>query len=416
MSHALSIPFVIVAFLALHDWATLPADGRLFRAAVLFAGTVSIYGELTVIILGLTLVLYGGSAVLGTGHPRRRIPLLSMLALTVALNPLYVGPLFQIAVQRSLMSTAGEVEAHLGDHYHHLSHVWVADIWALKSGWTGTVVFAFAALLTVLAVGGLVRLGGRFLKLFDPAVSNDQEYRRCLLLCLGIIALALVPLVVLLIDRNHPYQYQKLLVSISPLLVVGVAHAWDHRPRKAIAARLWWAPLLVVLASGLVSTTAMALQTTDPDHPSSSSLQSHVLDKDYQSALHLLGTLHGKKLVLACGPGLFQNSWMAYAARDNDVWLVNPWTNNNNVITPDGARTPVPLGHALAVGQHLIDLRTVPPDALLFTSDCCGPQVALEGARRLLWSNDHYQLWQLGPGLCTLRPTPFTLQPPQLPP
>jgi len=411
MSHTLSVAFVLVTLLALHDLAAAPSVSALLRAALLGAATVSLYAELTLILLGLAGVCLVGGLALRVGSLRRGLLFLAAWpVLTVGLNPLYGSRLAAIAGARATGATNVLVGGSWADYARALSSVWVADIWAGKPGWTGWCVFGLAAVLTLCAVRGLYHLAAANLTPGTEAGPTTGARRRTGLLVLAILALASVPLLVLAHDRNHPYQFQKLLLSISPLLVLGAAHGPASGPRGVRTALRRWGPLGTMLASGFVGTTSMALQTVDPAHPSPSSLQTAVLDEDYRSALHLLRSLRGRSLVLACGPGLFQNSWMAYSARHNDVWLVNPRVNNNHVLAATEAPLPAPPLRPLAQGRHLLDLQTVPADALLLTSDCCGTQIQLEGDCRVIWSNAQYRLWQLGPAPFVLCPTPVALR------
>jgi hypothetical protein len=410
MSHSLSVPFVLVVVLALDRLAAAPAPRHLFCAVILLAGTVSLYGELTLILAGLVLVCLLGGVYQRTLSLRPGLLLLPCLfGLTLGVNPLYGRRVLALAIARATCPTDATVAGGFADHSRRLSSVWVADIWAFKPGWTGWCVFGLAALLTLCAVRGLCRLGISCLGSSGTGAAPGLARRRAGLI-LGVLALAVIPVVILLFDHKHPYQFHKLLLSISPLLVVGAAHAQETGRAGSRLVRLRWAPLVVILASGLIGTTTMALQTVDPVHVSPSSGQGAVRDKDYQSALHLLRSLRGKNLVLACGPGLFQNSWMAYWARKNDVWLVSPVVNNGFVLAHAGARPPAPNLRVLPHGLNVIDLRTVPREALLLKSDRNGRQIRLEGDCHLVWSNSQYQLWRLGPGPYTLRPTSAALR------
>jgi hypothetical protein len=237
------------------------------------------------------------------------------------------------------------------------------------------------------------------------------------LLGLAVAAVAALPLAVLLRDRQHPYQFLKLTVSFSPLFVLGVAHAWDGllglAAALAPAARaarplLRWGTLGALLAVTLTGTGALALETAT-SKPAPLSAQHVTLDKDYCALVTVLRSLKANKVVLACGPGVYLNSWLSFAARRNDVWLVNPVLNNGIAI--GCTKPPTPDYRFMPVAPQLIDLRTVPAEALLVTGARGPAQVQVEGDRRLVWANPGYQIWQLGPGPFALRPTEAALRP-----
>jgi hypothetical protein len=263
--------------------------------------------------------------------------------------------------------------------------------------------------VTVLAALGLAQLGGRCLGLlWSRTARADRRQREAGLLGLAALALALLPLVVVLRDRQHPYQFMKLILSVGPLLVVGVAHAWDGLPApRAVRAWLRGGTLAALLAVALTGTGALALATAFPK-AGFRSAQGAVLDGDFRALCHRLASLKGYKVVLACGPGVFQNCWPAYALRRNDVWLVNPLVNDNMAV--GCSRSPAPGARLIPMGGHLIDLCTVPGEALL-VEVAGGPMLRVEGERRLLWANETYQLWKLGPGPFALRPTEAAWRP-----
>jgi hypothetical protein len=411
LSNVLAIPFVLFYLLALHDLVAVPGVGRLFGAALMLAAGVCVYPEFTAIFLGLTALCLGAGVVVRLLSVVRGLVLLAALpALAVAFNPLRLHDTLQIAFLRSLSPTAGGNPLDYLYNFRGLGCVWVGDVLALLHGWHGVLVRALLAALTALAVVGFVNLASRFVGLLGRTSAADAGLRRSLVLVLGLAALAALPLAVWLHDSQHPYQFQKLLLSFSPVLVVGVAHA--GRPPFAVApgsprAVSWRTlfarmPLAALLMAALFGTAVMAWKTADP-RPGRYTLQSYVLGEDWRDTMTKLRELRGENLILAVGPGAFFNAWPAYSARHSSVWLVNPVLNDRIAIGSN--EPPAPGLRFLPEGRQLLDLQSLPRNALLLESDF-GNQVQMEGDCHLLWTRGHYRLWQLGPGTYTLHPTP----------
>jgi hypothetical protein len=411
MAHALSVPFMLINLYTLHELATAPRWGRLLGTALLLAATTALYTEVAVLLLGLTALCLLGGVLLGTQRVWTGLALLAAVpALSVAVNPLYVPYIVNI-YRRIAVPTAASDPLHYAYRLRGLACLWVNDAWAFLPGRASAAGVGFSVAMTVLAAAGLVYLGGRCLRLLCSRPARaDRSYREVCLLGVAALVLALLPVAVLVRDRQHPYQFLKLLVSVSPLLVLGVAHAWDGLPAAARAVRplLRWGTLAALLAVTATGTGALALATASPG-AGFRSAQGTVLGPDYRALTHRLEAVRGGNVVLTCGPGVFLNSWLSYAARRNDVWLVNPVLNDGIAI--GCASAPVPYVRFLPAAGQLIDLRTVPAVALLVRGAAGPPLVEVEGDGRLVWANAGYQIWELGPGPFTLRPTEAAWRP-----
>jgi hypothetical protein len=394
MAQALAIPFMIATIWMLQELATDPKPRRIFRAAILLAATTALYTEMVLVLLGLIVLALAGGLLLRLLSLKQALLLLAGTSLlTLALNPLYLEPLVTHTRRITLHTGDGGSALEFAYGLRGLGCLWVNDHWVFRPGIFGYVVLAYSLLMTGFAVLGLGVLC-RWLLSIRSIALNDAEPQRRLLVAM-MIALALLPVMVLLRDRDHPYQVAKLILMASPVLVLGVAHAGQLFPHGGIG-MLGRLPLAALLAIALVGTGNLALRTAVPRRVPL------WLSKDWREAAHKLGSLRGENLVLACGPGLFMNCWLAYAARHNNVWLANPVINNENVI---GSNTPPAPGVNPLPLDHLIDLDAVPHDALLFERTSGDPQVVVEGDRSLIWSQGDYQLWRLGPGSYRLQPT-----------
>jgi hypothetical protein len=70
--------------------------------------------------------------------------------------------------------------------------------------------------------------------------------------------------------------------------------------------------------------------------------------------------------------------------------------------------------YALPFGRHLVDLTTVPNEALVYTVS--GPKAVLriEGDKRLVRELGPYQIWRVGPGPYRFVATEYAQRPPEL--
>src|SRR5262249_15748432 len=142
--------------------------------------------------------------------------------------------------------------------------LWLNEYWAFQPNLWGKLVVAWSILMSVLAVVGLGVLCRQFRGLARASNETDIDRRRTCLLILNLVALALLPVAVLLYDRQSPCQVQSVLLTVSPLLVVGTAHAWDGLGHAKLRKLLGWSSLTALLAMAAAGTASLALATTKP--------------------------------------------------------------------------------------------------------------------------------------------------------
>jgi hypothetical protein len=372
---------------------------------------------MALLLAGLTAVVLACGVLLRTLGLFRGIGLaVALPVLTLACNPLCLRLYHEITMLR--IAIPWGVESPLGFAYcwRGLGGLWVNEYWALDDVMRQKQTLALGVALTVLAAAGLVCLGGRWLGLAARARRGDVAFRGRCVLAAGILALALVPLYVWS-KGLYVYQFLKLTLTVSPLLALAVAHAWDWLPLPQLRGGLAGLSLAVLLTTGVSGTAALTSAAGRQHPPLPRSVQHITLFSEWRQACARLASLKGRNVVLAAGPGIFHNGWFAYAAKDNNVWLVNPALMEGTIIATY-PKNPLLIGVPQGIvydaeeGRfyipkplQLIDLDHLPAEALLFTGDLAGVQVRAEGDCRLLWSNVHFQLWQLGPGPYTLHPT-----------
>ncbi len=258
--------------------------------------------------------------------------------------------------------------------------------------------------LTTLGYLGLLEACRRLTPAWNPHKWH------ALSLAAGLLALAGLPLIVLVRDDQHPYQFYKLLLSVSPLFIVGLAllcqavapglAALVRRPTGLGLLRcqlvLPVVALGVVAFLGALGMRRMAVESTslEPDRRSNSS---RFLAPDMREAQDRLEALHDRDLLIGAPYSpvpYFLNGWLAYFARGNRVLLAHPMINDMDV-----EQTTNPGDVLLPIGPRAL------PQGLLLLTSSGSFQPVLEGTSRRLWGNSSYELWEpgLGPWAVPLR-------------
>jgi hypothetical protein len=408
LGHALSIPLLFFCLLALYDLVEKPGLLPVLRVGLLLSATTAIYTELAPLLAGLVVLILGGALLFRVLRVRSALLcLVALPALMVLLNPLYLPILYRIC-QRSMINTStnGFVDLYpWAFQLQGLGCLWVCDLWAAKHGnnpWIGWGSLA----VTVHAVFGLLRLWSNHLAWMRQS-WRDVRFRHSLLLATGVVVVGLLPLLVLARGTECPYQLYKLLLSVSPLLVLGVAVGVTPtrlpKPAETTAQQLPWTrrqvaagllPLLFVLMLATSGTIAMALQSTNTSESAAwrGSGQYITGNPCWRGVLSFVRAAPPSNLILAAGPNVFKNCWPAYFARRHQVWLTNPAINDANRVDTD-----------FPEAAHVLDLNTVPTDAYLLTGGWTAMCTQVGGDAQIFWANPIFQIWKLGPGPLVIR-------------
>jgi len=269
----------------------------------------------------------------------------------------------------------------------------------VERGAAGSVAQALGAALTLLAVVGLGGWRG-VLAAVRPTAWADLGYR-ILPAPLRRGRPGLSPRRAAL-RPGYSYQFSKLVLSVSPVLVLGVAHAWDWLPWPTMR-RVFGGASLAACWRHVVGTTG--LTSPRPNNAQSSFRAVHDADEDWRGALHKLSSLKGENVVLACGLDL-HNGWLAYAARHNNVWLVNlsSWRRGHHHVRGTH-RVGTAAGHQVrsitatcgSAGGATDRSSGGPSEAFSVHQRSEGLPGARAGEHPCV-VNAHFQLWQLGPG------------------
>jgi hypothetical protein len=404
LSQALGLPVLLAFPVVLEDVGRRPTAGSLVRAALLFSLGLSVYTEFAPVMVGLT-GLAAGHALLRRRPDWRRAGLYGVVVLSApVLNPYFCIPRLFTVLGRLDLAALGQIYPW-AQTMEGWSRVWLGDLATAGRGVIKTCIRAYTVGATIAAYLGLAAAAGHLRTAPDPEGRGPQSFP----LVAGLLGIAVLPLAVILRDGCHPYQLQKLLLTVSPLLALGVALAARlvPVPGQGRGCPAWrvatGVPLGVVFslaAAGTVDmvwTSGVRLGTTRSSAPAlAGSDLLHMQDRLEQSA--------GRSVLVAhCNP--IHRSWLAYFARRHFVGL-----SQLSVIDADVKR--------LSRYQALFDFDP-PKSGLLIVTEPAPPFAAVDpGDASLTWSGQALQLWQTHSrawGLPTWLTNPLGLEGPDQP-
>jgi hypothetical protein len=390
LSQALAVPMLLLLPVLLDRLFELPSVGRLATCAIIAAAMTSIYTEFWAILLILTLLMIGLAA-LASARGWRLLSYWFVLALA----PFILNPGFATGTLSIFTRIDKPV---LGNIYP-----WAFTIEGIGRLWLGDLAVGAPPLLqSGIRAYSLAALALGYYGLLHVCVSRlanvnhlrqDPEQRRSLAFAAGVLALALLPAVIIARDDQHPYQFYKLLLSICPLLVLGIALVFQPQPGaiKTLgtisASNFRVQPALLamglLMAGGMAGTTAMTLQSTTL-HPNERYTGHYLIAPELRQVQERLEALHDSKLFFYQTDSTwstgFVNAWLAYFARDNQIWLGNRYLNGRDLA-------------AVPETKAIVDLHTLPEDILLLSST--DPQLAaLSPEQAPLWASATYRLWK----------------------
>ncbi len=398
LSQVLAIPLLLLLPTLLSIFNRRRSPGELVAAVLCIGALASIYTEFLV----LALLIVGGFLVLALAQRpcgwRHCLGLALVLAAPWFCNPLYMQ--MTSFLTSSLMTRPGVLKHIYPWAYDTVSFgvVWFGDFCVKPKGpsrkWypfvvlVGQIVVAFGMTgLVALATTTVLRWwrGGRQI----AAGGFD--------LALALLALGLIPVVMLLRDTDHHYQFFKILITVSPLYALGtvalavlvgrrLTSVNVTRPlAKRAAVFAAWLPVLFGAGVAGTGTAALAYQSADPKLWFRS--QQHVaLGEQFRSLRLRLEDMQDEALLIR--PLNFylgyQQNWSVYWARFNKVWLAWPFLNDqrhadaNSKFAHFTNLDGLPKSFMVLTPRHGFFLqppRTVPP-------------------HEIYWQNGEYILWK----------------------
>ncbi len=336
-SQAFGTPFLLIFPLFLNDLVTLPSRRRILAAAIILAAGVSCYTEFTPLFLieAAVCVLFLFVALRFICQLKVKTVTLSLIISYAVLNLKKIGFVLLVLI--------GALVLNLGFLTGISTIIHRVDISGVLQG-----IYPYA-----LHLKGLARL------IFGDFVSNTtpflairvaegivlificvaylglglSAYRSRLSLRWGLFVLACVPWVIRIFGRGYSYQFYKLLLTVSPLFVLGV---WvfiaeiEHWKSKICLICLHGLLILVFLCS-VVATINLAYlsgfgrKLEDIDGRGGAHKMYASATRDLQDKLT---KLHDQDVLIAYQDDFFEGAylrgWLAYFARYNRVYLASP--------------------------------------------------------------------------------------------
>jgi hypothetical protein len=399
LSHALGLPLLLLYPSLLIGLSEQPDWRRLSVCAIIGAAITSIYTEFWIILLSQIMLILVMVA-LRTPHTWRLLIYCGVLILApFVLNPVFTSSVLTIFDRISTLSLGQDQIYPWALSIEGIGRIWFGDLVAMP-GVSQILIRIFACAATMLGFYGLMSRCINRLSIGREVWATPEQWH-ALIFALGILALALLPAAALAYDSQRSYQFYKLLLSISPLLVLGVALAFQ--PHHSMAASTPVALLanasarqpvlltLVVLGAILTGSAAgtvlMALESTTLQpmtnlQPARRYNGPILFAPEMQQLQERLEALHDSNLFFYdAGNVTLWNAWLVYFARHNKVWLGSPRFVNRIDLA------------SIPETRSIVDLNTIPSDVLVLSR---AGEVELTAKQSLLWSNEFYQLWTLG--------------------
>jgi hypothetical protein len=405
LSQALATPFLLLLPALLYDVGRRPGVRTLGPAALLLTTLTAVYTEMWPIFIAIVVLVLALSALrtLRARGGQKSQPLL-VCGVVLLTAPFLLIPRL-LPSMRIVFGHLGVIQLnHLfpwGLQVEGLVRLWLGDLATVNlpppASWMGD---RGAPPMGQIPAQVLVRcfgLAATGLGLFGLARTwRDSFRRRSFALVSGLLGLALTPLVVLACGDQYAYQFYKLLLTVSPLLVVGLgllSPPWRQVCNLPILQRYIGNVPRLLAPVGVAALTGTALMTYQPARLKLTprSFAGYVQTPDLLELQERLEQLAGENVFIGyrddttpCSHLI--NGWLAFAARQNRVWLGSITINDLSIASVPNA-------------SGSVDLTRLPRELIVLTGRGCLPQAADLSGGQLLWSNRSYQLWKVSSGL-----------------
>jgi hypothetical protein len=334
LSHALVSPLILVLPLLVQDFIDQPEWRSWLRLSLIITTAISVYTEFAPL---LVVVVVGG--VLAELIFKRRKLLVGVLACSTLCSFLLLNPLFTPSMIKIL--TRIDTQNVLAVMYP-----WAYSLEGLVHIWFGEYSPALGPILQYLlrglALGFTVIAGYGWWRIWSSRRDSTTS---------GALAILGLTLALGVADRSHPYQFYKLLITVSPFLVLGIGIAlwqWSSATTKDQSDQASWRSrypflpigvLLTFMAAAIFGTVDMIRTTTSDSTPVATygtlrtdrSRSALFLSSDMRSLEQKLLQLRGQNLLIVTDSSEeyggynsgFVNAWLTYFARNNRVWVTN---------------------------------------------------------------------------------------------
>jgi hypothetical protein len=334
-SHALALPLLIYVIVLCERAVRMARTGVFIKLALVISALGSVYPEFMPLAFACVLVMAG----VGAWRSESRWSWLARSLLVLA------APFALHLSQRLWSRWTNMGQPVLGFLYpwafslEGFQRLWLGDPAGMGSWHDAIGLRVFALAVTIIGYAGL--LLNLVARIAPRARGPVDEGAPRLVLALSLFGVAAAPLLIAARDFEHGYQFYKLMLTITPLLVVGIAMVvhmatgrWRCGPVVAWSAGILAFTLGVPAAWG---TFAMGLESASPpaDAPRVRDNTFWTLHGAFAHAQRFLESQHGRQIVLCAGDtrgsGGYLNAWLGYFARDNQVWALNPRVNDQQI-------------------------------------------------------------------------------------
>jgi hypothetical protein len=344
LSQSLGTPFLLVLPALLTTINRRQGLGWPAIGGLILAAGWSIYTEFVPLFLGAILMFVATEANRRLWWPELSsvssltwviAATLMMLTLAIALNPLYFTRLIALLRSRAVVGDALNGIYPWAGSVEGLARLWLGSFGAISAPVAGAAVRAIGLFFTLLGISGLLAIA---------AITQRGPV-------MAAAALSVVPWAMFVFfGRSNTYQQYKVLSSVSPLLPVGLScialiveggrfSAWKRSTEKFMH-------FIVVAAScltffGTINITFRAGGGAGlTEEAMGRGGQFRLVEPSMRQMQRELEGRAGQTIYISWFEdffdGSFVNAWLAYFARRNTVFLVNPLLNDGNLTNTVG--------------------------------------------------------------------------------
>lgn len=362
-SQALGIPILLILPCFVFDLAERFTWKRLLGGALILAAGTTIYTEFHVIFLGIIGLIF----CFEWFRSREKLwsyvfSAFSLVGASLALNIGFIYHVYDIFNRLAVADVLAGIYPWAFS-LDGISRLWLGDVvLALQSpGWFPTFYQAWAVALLLIAYLGL-----------GFALWRQRDS-----LTLSVTVLAILPFTIRIQGTQYPYQFYKLLLSVSPLLLLGVAafvNALESTNLKimlpAKRVNLGMIGLVILLCLCTAGTTIVG--GIFPFGIRSIGA-AHLLSPGARQVQDVLSSIRENNVLIVCKDG-YMNAWLAYFARHNHVWVAYPILSD---ISVEGRQS----------------FANLPGD--IFVLACSPDDRFISRSTELVWSADPYRFWKI---------------------
>lgn len=393
LSQALCIPLLYFFLVTLEGSLREPTAEHLGLSMLVSATAVSVYTEFQVIFIGLTVLGVGAAVAVRSLSWRRGL----LLGLAIPLAPLILNPGFT----RYLIEIASRVQvAAFTSAYSHFIHlrtlgaVWLGDFVSHSLSQI-YMTKLLARALTVTGLVGLFSWLAAHLTNQGRGAWQEPPHRQGFVVALLLVALATLPILAILHRPPLPYQFYKLLLTIGPLFVVGIALVGQRLSTvgTTVPPSPRWLVWTGNIALGLTllqgGCGSFVLERESAlDSMTFSSLARHWNEPEMQRITRHLAQMPSDAMVMALTNADGKQGrlwWLSYFGRRHRLWLTNDRFNGDCSLHDFPA-------------SALLNVDTVPADCQFLLSRRTGFRIQESDTCRLTRSGMRLNLYHLQGG------------------